>query len=107
MNHRDITNSATVKCSLGGFGTDPEGDLPIKPLNDAFLKLTQHTDRPGIKSTPNWTKDFVHISDAIGAAPPRGKPGNPMMLVDNQVKRLLPAIPTDRFGDGGPLPATA
>src|SRR5436190_9508334 len=99
VNNRDVANPSLLQRPLRRFRTDPERTFAIEPMHKPFLPPSYHADRPRIKSFPNRTQNFVQVRDAIRLAPPGCEPRNPVMLINDQVKRLLFSIPSNCFND--------
>src|SRR5579862_401599 len=89
------------------FGRRPERHVAIAPMRPAFLPASHGADRPGIKCIPDRSQNFVDIGYTTGLAPPGRIPGNPMMLVNHQIKARLMAIPLNRFDDCRTFATTA
>ncbi len=49
----------------------------------------------------------MDVGHAVGIAPPRREPGKAVMLIHDEIKARLPAIPGNGFKNGTALAATA
>ena len=69
-------------------------------MRPPFLKSADGTDRPRVEGSPDGAQHLVNVCHAPGAAPTRGEPGNPVMLVDDEIEGRLLSIPFPRRDDG-------
>ena len=97
MDDRYIAHATPVQCSLGRFRTHPKRHVAIEPMSPALLPSAKGADGPGIKRAPDWAKDFMDVRNISRLAPPRSEPRDAVVLVNNQIKGRLRAIPLDCF----------
>ena len=104
----DVANTGLMEGALGGFGAGHELDVAVEEaVVEALLRLANPAPRPAVKGFPDGAEDFVEVGDAIGPAPPGRVPGDAMVLVDDEVERLLGFIPAPSLEDGGAATAAA
>jgi len=86
----------TAQTGHGGFTSRPEWDAPVKPVRPPLLPAPELADRPAVERAPDRTEHFMDVSDVVRAAPPRRVPGNPVVLVHDQIETRLLTIPSAR-----------
>src|SRR6266700_1194306 len=107
MKHFDLARAVPQQAAPGGFRTGPERIFPIQPMNPPLLPSAKHAQRPRIKGFPNRPQNLMHVRNTIGSRPPGREPWNPMMLIHDQIKRLLFAKPLNCLEDRLPSASTA
>ncbi len=103
----DLLDTVGVESIAGGFAGGPEVDFAVEPVGPAFLKLADIAPGTFIEGFPDGAEDFVDVGDAVGFAPPGSEPGDPVVLIDDEVELGLGGVPASGFEDGGADVATA
>ena len=68
-------------------------------MRPAFLCFSNGVFGKFVKRIPDRPQNFVDESHSVGPAPPGRQPGNPVVLIDHQIKFRLRAIPPASFND--------